>query len=518
MLDSADIKGAAQSRPTNKPIKAKTKRRKLYDLHTWVGFHLAFIMAIVLLTGTVATVSHEIDWLIQADMRASPSQAIVPGEKVSWGAMEDALRAYRPNDTLQSIYKIGGDHFAYRARMTDEFGQLMFVHVDPWTGVVMGETHPLTVQRVFRDLHRYLFMPNYIGLPLVTSLAFILMIALYTGLKTTRNWRTILFRVRTDKGPRILVGDAHKAAGLWSIWFFVVIITTSIWYLAEFGAAAAGQRMSPPSTSTPANTVALYGATINTPPLDDVIAASRKAFPELQPTSVGFPFGANGALTVQGTTGNPLVRQRANAVYFNPETLDVLKVQRANEIGVVAFINEMADPLHFGYFGGLLTKLIWCVFGLLMSGLSLSGVWLTWKRLKTKFPSNTQFATLPVLLLSFYFFTQWYQRYQGPERPQDETVLVASQIQDNISMTVLASEMTEKKVRLRFRFQSNDGFIKDRDLTVTLGDEVHALRLSHFGQVSSADLTVPVYLVTGPMPGQMSFGVEGRSQTIWAWN
>jgi hypothetical protein len=85
-------------------------------------------------------------------------------------------------------------------------------------------------------------------------------------------------------------------------------------------------------------------------------------------------------------------------------------------------------------------------------------------------------------------------------------------------MTVLASEMTETKVRLRFRFQSSDGFIKDRDLTVTLGDEVHALRLSHFGQVSSADLTVPVDLVTGPMPGQTSLGVEGSSQTIWAWN
>lgn len=503
--------------PTKKK-KPKTKRRKLYDLHTWVGFHLAFIMAVVLMTGTVATVSHEIDWLVQGDMRASPSQAVVPGEAVSWSVMEEALRAYRPDDTLQSIYKIGGDHFAYRARMRDEFGQMMFVHVDPWTGSVTGETNPLTVQRVFRDLHRYLFMPNYIGLPLVTSLAFILMIALYTGLKTTRNWRTLLFRVRINKGSRILIGDAHKAAGLWSIWFFVVMITTSVWYLAEFGASAAGQRMAPPGVSVPADAVAQYGATIKTPPLDAVMAAATAAFPDLELTSVGFPSGANRALTVQGRVGNPLLRERANMVFLNPETLEVLKVRRAKDIGAVAYINEMADPLHFGYFGGLTTKLIWCVFGLMMTGLSLSGVWLTWKRLKTTAPSNAQFATLPVLLLSFYFFTQWYGRFQSPERPNDETTFVAAQTQNAITANILTSDVSETEKRFRIRFQSERGLIKDRDVMISFGDVSRDLRLPRSGEVSSVDVIIAIDQLSPDLPIHVSLGSDGSPQTIWTWN
>jgi uncharacterized iron-regulated membrane protein len=36
-------------------------------------------------------------------------------------------------------------------------------------------------------------------------------------------------------------------------------------------------------------------------------------------------------------------------------------------------IGEMADPLHFGYFGGYWTKVPWFLFGLLMTGLSVSG-------------------------------------------------------------------------------------------------------------------------------------------------
>jgi uncharacterized iron-regulated membrane protein len=34
----------------------------------------------------------------------------------------------------------------------------------------------------------------------------------------------------------------------------------------------------------------------------------------------------------------------------------------------------MADPLHFGTFGGVWTKLVWFVFGLAMTSLAVSGV------------------------------------------------------------------------------------------------------------------------------------------------
>ncbi len=433
-MSTTDPLAQDTTRRAPKPEKRrKTARKRRYELHTWVGFHLAVLMTIILATGTIATVSNEIDWLIQHDMRVAPD-----GEKVSWGMMTEAVQAAVPEGRINRIFSMGGDHFAYRADVTNAYGQRSFVHVSQWTGEVTGTTHPLTVQRVFRDLHRYLFMPNFIGLPLVTSMAFILAISLYTGLRTSRNWGTLMTRIRFSKGARIAVGDAHKAAGLWASWFFILMIVTGLWYLAEFGAAAGGERFDPDRPMLSSERVAGFGDLVPQRGADQIVAAAKAAYPELGVTQIQYPFSANGAIAVLGDGGNPILRERANCVFLDPVSLEPLAVRRSGELGWIAWLNQTADPLHFGYFGGLPTKLIWFVFGVFMTGLSVTGVWLTWKRLKSSRVSRTQFATMPILLISMLFGYFWYERLQGPDVPFAERTL-AVKGEDRISAVTLVA-------------------------------------------------------------------------------
>ncbi|MEM1132122.1 MAG: PepSY-associated TM helix domain-containing protein [Pseudomonadota bacterium] len=415
--------------------KKKSQRRKLYDLHTWVGFHLTFIMTVVLFTGTIATLSNEIDWLLQHDMRVTPGE-----QQVSWGEMESAIQNYAPDRNIISITEMGSDYFAYRARVVDVLGNQSFVHVNQWTGEVTGETHTFTVQRFFRDLHRYLFMPNFLGLPIVGSMAIILAISLYTGLKTARNWGTLMTRIRTDKGRRILWGDAHKAAGLWSIWFFAVIIITGVWYLVEFGYGVAGERLALDQPGITAERVEQIGPIIRDRPLDDVVAAAQAAFPEQKISSINYPGSATGVFTVQGYRVNPLLRERANRVFLDPVDLSVVKVQKDNDIAAMSYTNEMADPLHFGTFGGLTTKLIWFVFGVFMTGLSVTGVWLTWRRLKSRAVTKAQFATMPVLLIAGLFFVGYANRFIAAEKPENEQFLAQKQLDSGTDIAIGISE------------------------------------------------------------------------------
>ncbi|MEM9668881.1 MAG: PepSY-associated TM helix domain-containing protein [Pseudomonadota bacterium] len=411
MADTERILPETASKPQPKK-KKKTAKRKLYDLHTWLGFHLALIMSLVLFTGTVATISDEIDWMFQHDMRVTPD-----GDKVSWGDIETAVRAYAPNDMLTLLATGEGDHFAYRASMLRPNGQRYFIHVDQWTGEVTGTTHSLTVQRFFRDLHRYLFMPSFPGIIIVCSLAFVLAVSLYTGLKTTGKIRTVATRLRRDKGTRIMIGDFHKAVGVWSVWFFVVIIATGIWYLAEFGAAVGGTSFEPSRPGVTEERVVEYGDVMRVIPADEIIARTKEAFPELEPKMIFYPRLPQHAISVWGRAGDVLVRSRANRVFLDAVDGSVIKVQKSGEIGWVAYLNEIADPLHFGSFGLLPTKLIWFVFGLAMTALSLTGVWLTYRRLKKVMVSKSQFATMPVLLVTMILGSMYIDRYIGADEP-----------------------------------------------------------------------------------------------------
>lgn len=375
-----------------KPKKKKSQRKKLYELHTWVGFHLAVIMTVVLFTGTFATISQELDWL------ANPAMRVVPdADKVSLEAMIDAVEADDPTATVVGISPGVGDHFAYKVRVFRAEGVVNTTLVNQWTGEVTGEASFFDIKYFFRQLHRYLFLPAWLGLTIVSSMAIILSISLYTGLKTSRNWRTLMTRIRFSKGARTAIGDAHKAAGLWSIWFFVLMISTGLWYYAEF----LGTDFEPSRANITEERLAEMGDVIVDPNVTDIVNAAQAAYPDLQITDVSFG-GVSGLTTtmVDGTVGNPIVRTRANRVFLDPASLEVMQINRDRDFGWVQWLNQIADPLHFGNFGGLPVKLIWFTFGLFMTGLSISGVWLTWRRLKSRGASRVQLSILPVLLLA----------------------------------------------------------------------------------------------------------------------
>jgi uncharacterized iron-regulated membrane protein len=75
----------------------------------------------------------------------------------------------------------------------------------------------------------------------------------------------------------------------------------------------------------------------------------------------------------------------------------VLAVQRPADLDTLEYLADLVDPVHFGSFGGLTTKILWFICGLLLTGLSASGVWLTWRRTRQTLGRWHLLTSIPIV-------------------------------------------------------------------------------------------------------------------------
>lgn len=351
-------------------------------LHSLIGLNLSLFLGFVCLTGTIATVSHEIEWLYKPAVRAT----VVSGE-ADWGRMWDAAQRAYPTAKLGGIgsyERNDASYFAKSVSATDAKGVDFTIYVDPGTSRVTGHEYGRSFQDAMRALHYYLFVPGQIPMYVITSLGFVLILSLVTGLITYKKfWRGFFRKPRWNKGVRVVVGDLHRLAGLWSLWFVALIGLTSVWYFAEH--AGVNFNTPPPAVAHNAKLAGrptLPNLAVTGREIDRWAKLARREMPGLSVTAVYLPFAPGDPVIVQGQWQAVLVRERTNAVFIDPATSRVLGKRVAHELGHGERIVHTADPLHFGTFGGLATKLIWVVFGLLLVGMCFTGAYIYAKRMK----------------------------------------------------------------------------------------------------------------------------------------
>ena len=355
-------------------------RRRWFALHSWTGLNLSLLMSFVLITGTFATVSRELDWLANP---ASRVYRIASQAEPDWARMHENARLAFPDATIVSLAAPADAWLAAEAVALDGNGERFRIFLDPASSEVQGIGRWHNWQRFFRQTHRHLMLPIKVGVTIVGLLCVPLFVSFVTGTVIYRKWWKGFGAVPARPPPsgqdgaiavkrsRRFWGDMHRLLGIWSLWFILLMALTGAWYLAEQWGL---QHKYPPL-----ETAALQAAPENpetAPALADITARAANLFPELKVTSVFLPAAGSGVVRLQGTSGAILVRQRANQMSFDAASGEHLETRRAEALGLHGRISEAADPLHFGTFANAASRFIWFVFGLVMSALALSGVYL----------------------------------------------------------------------------------------------------------------------------------------------
>lgn len=359
-------------------------RKRLFQIHAWLGMSFGSLLFIICFSGALAALSHEIDWVLNPAIRSWPA---ANQKMTSWNSWALAVQNSKPDWRVRWISAPPNPYSAVEVIADSPHAPMRRVYINPYTSEIQGGSSYFNVQRFLRDFHRMLNISGP-GLYIVTFFSFPLLFSVISGLLFYKNWRRNLFQLRLTKGAKAFWSDLHRLIGVWSFVFAVLISITGIWYMVEFTPLV--KKLVPPEKSVLISQEKLQAAG-HTPAmmnLDEIIRKSQEAFPDLRIRTVWFPTSANDPFRIEGQASTWLVRDRANQVWVNPHDGSIIDLQRAESLSPLRRWEDTADPLHFGDFGGIFTKIIWSIFGIALPVLVLSGAYLSMRQVKGNTPPS----------------------------------------------------------------------------------------------------------------------------------
>lgn len=398
--------------------------RAWFILHRWIGLPIWLLLGFIALTGTIATVSHELSWLANPALRANAPSAdarplplpelvqhvehALPEASLSWGARFEPYMA-----TVFSVNR------------PDQPPALAYVN--PYTGAIQQlNDSGFNFVQFIRALHGWLMYPWHghysYGYYLVGAMSLVLLMALLSGLMIYRRFWVALLKpvIRLGRGRRALIADLHKITGVWSIWFFLAIGLTGLWFLVQGILWHNDVEVDAhPEPQTVAQLLSLPNSDKATAPpkaslqqmVDRAEAAHRhKTGHVFDWHYVTFPAANTEPMMLLGTSAGSVLFDDYSARYFlDPYTGRIEQAVLPQDMNGLETVAHIADPIHFGRLGGLWTKALWVVFGLLMTGMFFTGFLMTRRRISSALNGRT--ATGPNVSAPRRFLPWWSVGY-----------------------------------------------------------------------------------------------------------
>lgn len=358
---------------------SKLSNRFWFQLHGWCSLPIWVIFCFVCLTGTISVISHELTWLTNPASRAANPQNL--NEKPASELVSIVEKAY-PNAKVSTVMSFES-YLINAVIFTDRDKPFAIAYVNQYTGEIQEINQSITFVNFMRSLHGWLLFPwhhNYsVGYYLVCAMAIVMLGALITGLIIyKRFWRAFTQpKLRLKQGKKTLLADLHRLAGVWSIWFLMLMSLTGLWYLVQAILWHVDYNIEPHSPVVAIEQLPhqqengiLPSPTFS---LESVLTIAKDKFPDLKSTYVMLPEHNRDTYKIYGEGDFIFYDQYAYGVIVNPWTGAIVDQRSPDKMTTLQAMSHIADPLHYGTIGGIWTKIIWFIFGVLLTSMSITG-------------------------------------------------------------------------------------------------------------------------------------------------
>lgn len=354
--------------------------------HFWAGLLITPVLLVVALTGAAYVFHRELDrWAAPKLFTVSPA---ADATRQSYAARLAAARTALPAEwEFDALTESADPHASDVFLFENETGSAHAhreVFVDPYTARVLGQRD---FERSFfvaaLRLHRTLFLGSA-GQFLVEAATCWGLVSLLTGLllwwprAKEKLWGVWLPRLR--HGGKAALRDLHTLPGLYFAAALGAILFTGLLYTPVWGRAAlAGlfyaRQLPAAYVSPPRSTALAPGAAPAS--IDAVMTEARRhyAFPTHR---LQVPAKANAPWIVTGPTQDGDLAD--GVVYVDASTGKTLATIDYRTLAPGAKIALLFYSIHTGSIFGVATKLLAVASCFVLVALSVTGVWLWWRR------------------------------------------------------------------------------------------------------------------------------------------
>jgi uncharacterized iron-regulated membrane protein len=374
---------------------AKLSNRFWFQLHGWCSLPIWLVFCFVCLTGTIAVISHELTWLTNPAARASNPQQL-PAKPLA--EIVDVVKQAYPTADIRTVM-VFEPYLVHAVIFADHDKPQAIAYVNPYSGAIQQVNQGLTFIGFMRALHGWLLFPwqsSYsIGYYLVSMMALVMLGALITGLIIYKKfWQSFTKpKLRVHQGKKTFLADLHRLAGVWSLWFLLLMSATGLWYLTQAILWHADIDISPHAPLVhatelpePLSTSSAAAPNISAKAIEPTIdfakalTIAQQRFTDFQPKYITMPEHSRDMYHLMGRGDWLFYDNYAYKLSINPWTGAIAAEQSPAKMTPLQHVMHLADPLHYGTLAGIWTKLIWFLFGLLITGMSITGFMLWQQR------------------------------------------------------------------------------------------------------------------------------------------
>lgn len=376
-------------------MNSKKIRDITFYLHRYIGLFVGLILIIVGLTGSLLVFQKEIDHSLISHQFGH----IVPqGEKISVAAALDTVKAAfanTPDLKVSSITTLPGAEEPYTFWLTSSEDKRTQVFVNPYTAKILGSrVWDSTLIGLTFKLH-YQLLGGEIGTYIVGVAALLLFILCVTGLVLWPGWRKLIsgFKIKWQAHPKRVNFDIHKVSGIVTVVFLSLLAFTGFcWNFYDFAKPVIYAVTLSPNPAEPVFLPIAKKSPLSTRKL---LQKADAALPGAVTTYVSLPQTPEGIFRVGKKLPHESNEYGESEVYLDRFSGKVAKLQNSLKASLGDRVLNSFTPLHYGTFGGLLTRILYVFVGLAPLILSVTGFVMWWYRRRSKSKQQIVAEKLP---------------------------------------------------------------------------------------------------------------------------